>query len=425
MDINYKKYLKYKNKYLSLKNKKNQIGGNINFKMNKKIYNYCHENPRFDYPCLSNFGVNLEDLSVLLGKDPSRGVSSYSIIFGSLNIDEHPNPVIIKTFISSCTSKLKRAYEIHPDSLKYFHEIQICKHLTELFLITEILQNISWFYYGGVCEYSFEPENKISTCTRQLIKGEEHIYNKANKENKLIKHWYDLYINNSNKIGDTTAFMVVEKSEGSLDGLFYKMKNELPTLDFLNILMSLILQVLLTINYLNNNDFLVYFNHNDLHTANVLYSSTSEEIISYNLQNGVIRLRTFSLLAKIWDFGTSNMELTETGKQLVTPVNIARLEEGKYVLEEEDRKMCVVDLPTFMNSIYINYIKIIKLDFIHTLNGEALIIFNDINTLVNHYRQILDTTDLAYDICGKKNKHISNLIFNNVELNEILRRYVV
>ena len=169
MDINYKKYLKYKNKYLSLQNKykKNQIGGNDNLKMNKMIHRYCNTNPFFSNPCLSHFGVNLKDLHALIGKDPSGGVSFDSIISGTLNIDEHLNPVIIKTFVSKCNSILMptRGYRIKPDILNYFHEIEICKHLTELFLVPELLQNISWFYYGGVCEYSFETPNKISTCT--------------------------------------------------------------------------------------------------------------------------------------------------------------------------------------------------------------------------------------------------------------------
>ncbi len=418
----YKKYLKYKSKYMTLKQRVNQIGGNSNLDMNNTIYRYCNTNPIFANPCLDHFGLNLDDLKKMAGKDKS---SQSDLIIGTSNItiDDTVYQVALKVFMSKCTTIKNR--RIRPDHLSFFHEITICKQLTELFLIPRILQNISWFYYGGVCETSFRTVDNISVCSGEQITGSNRIYNI--NDNDFIKHWHDKYTDENGNLGDTTSFMVVEKSSGSLNSLFTQNveKNTQLNLDNLHIFMSLILQTILTMNYINNNEFLVYFNHNDLHTGNVLYSPTSEEYITYNLINGPIRIRTYNMLAKIWDFGNSNLELTAPHQHLETRVNKSEFKPNKYVFIPEERKMCVPDIPRFMDFINNIYIETINPEMIATLSEEGRQIFRDIKFLVEYFKIHSVNSELSNLECGTKNREISNYIFNVEELNQILSRYIV
>jgi len=191
----------------------------------------------------------------------------------------------------------------------------------------------------------------------------------------------------STKTGDTTSFMVVEKSLGSLNTFFRQDVN----LELLQRLMSLILQTILTYNYLNNNSIVKYFNHNDLHTGNVLYSTTSDETIEYNLERGSIKINTFGLLAKIWDFGTSNLVLNDgTINGIINgSFNVSHITDNKYTFDIEDKSKCSIDVLTFMNKINENYIKLIKPEIIYSLSSEARQIYNDINHMIEFYESRL------------------------------------
>ncbi len=424
---NYNKYLKYKNKYCNLKtqyllSKRNQTGGNMNFDMNFTIYTECQNNPRYSNPCLENFGVELDSLSKMEGKDRS---SQSEMIIGTskLNIDDKNYPIAIKVFMSQCTSILNRRER--PDELQFLNEISICKQLTELFLRTRQLQNISWFYYGGICEYSFETENRMSKCSGKQILGDHHIYSQDNRRNSFMRHWYDYY--NNIPSGDTTSFMIVEKSTGSMNSLLetHKRNNTNLKIDTLQTIMSLILQTLLALNVINNHQYVAYFNHNDLHTGNVLYSPTDEDVITFNLENGNIRLRTFNILAKIWDFGTSELTLKDEYKHLEVSINKSNIhpQQNKFKIINVMPPACVLDIPTFMNFINRNFITQINPDLIQTLPEANKRIYNDIIFIVNYYIGL--PIEPIIENCGRRNKEISNLIFDDRELNQILMRYNV
>jgi hypothetical protein len=207
---NYYKYLKYKNKYLNYKKTleayRNQKGGASNFDINKRIYDFC-QSDAFTNPCLPNFGVKLEALKTLHGKDTS---SQSNEIIGSsfLNVDGEEIPIVIKVFMSECkTRKARGKYppEIRKDELHFFNEIVMCKQLTQLFLLSQKLENISWFYYGGICDYSFQTSDNISTCSGTPIPtlpvdfntgkspDRKYIYSE-NSNNYYIEHWRGLYL---------------------------------------------------------------------------------------------------------------------------------------------------------------------------------------------------------------------------------------
>jgi hypothetical protein len=125
----------------------------------------------------------------------------------------------------------------------------------------------------------------------------------------------------------------------------------------------------------------------------------------------------------MWDFGISKMKLTEAGESEIENHGALSIENTeKYRLVHEEKKICVLDIPTFMS--HINKKFIVLIDPI-VIGGEQIQIFEDIRFIVNYYIKLLDTTELSDAECGKINKDISNLILSDSKLIEILKRYKV
>jgi hypothetical protein len=408
------KYLKYKNKYNSLK-KSFQKGGS-NLRMNRQIYLHLQNNVD---PCLEHFGVDLDVLETMAGKDRS---SHGDTVIGTsrININGVNMAVALKTFNSSCNTKKigDRIVKIYPDIVSFTHEILICKELTEKFLLTGILQNIVWFYNGGVCGFSYD--TPISKCSgpKLPITGDHKIYRQFG--NTFMDEKLNDYLQQKNTEGDASGFMIVEKCTGSLNGIISKIINENKILDVitLNIIMSIILQTILTLNYLNNE--LSYFMHTDLHPGNLLYTVTTDETITYDLNFGPITLRTFNNLAKIWDFGESLMEPIDT---------ILNESEGNYKIDKYEYRTCIQDIYSLMFRFKTDFIDLLTpINKQNLDNPRVLEIFNDINTMIEIYisQPILYKTDtIPKHKCIEDNRFLANLIFQNPTLLGILMKYTV
>jgi hypothetical protein len=441
------KYLKYKYKYLDLvsRSKINQKGGTDNYTTNYTLYRYCQGNPMFSNPCLEHFGVDLRSLVKMSGKDRSSQ-SDDIIATGRIN----DTVVAVKVITSLCQTNPELVFNanisprmlnkiiakrIQKDLLRFENELLICKQLTFTFLIPQLLQNITWFYYGGICGYSYDttenPEifgvpNEATTpvhnippnrshCSNIEIPQGSHIF--AQSSNSYINLFMSRYLERGTTAGDTTAFMVIEKCQGSIDYFLKQINNTIP-LDntVLNIIMSFILQILLTLNYINNYESINYFNHNDLHTGNVLYTPTNQTEIIYNINGTSIRINTFGYLAKIWDFGTSFMD----------PISVTIPKSGdNYNIDPQNNLQCVLDIPVFMDNINEKFIKLLNQEIISRLNEQDKEIFMKIKILTDYYIKFLDRTEKEQVSCGAINKELSNRIFTEPILRQVLDDFIV
>ena len=88
----------------------------------------------------------------------------------------------------------------------------------------------------------------------------------------------------------------MENCENTLDNLL--MNKEILENEWFSILMQIIM-ILITYQKV----FL--FTHNDLHTNNVMYNTTSEKFITYRFNNKMYKIPTFGKIFKIIDFGRS------------------------------------------------------------------------------------------------------------------------
>lgn len=416
MDNNKYKYLKYKHKYNSLK-KSLQKGGvflGYNFRTNYNIYLNLQRNIN---PCLEHFGVDLASLGQMAGKDKS-GHDEIFIGTSRININGENRIVALKRFLSECKSKKfnERIFKTQPDEVPYTNEILICKELTERFLITGILQNIVWFYNGGICGFSYDTPTPISTCSgpKLDISNEHKIYRRFG--NPFMDEILDKYLRRQS--GDASSFMIVEKCTGSLNGMITQIieRNEILDESSLNNIMTIILQTILTLKYLTDN--LHYFMHNDLHPGNVLYTVTADNRITYDLNVGQITIRTFNNLAKIWDFGTSFMD------PITTQVNESR---GNYIIVDNVLPKCNQDIYLLMLRIRTDFMeKLTPINKQNLGNPKVNEIFSDINTMIEIYcSQNISFSDdtVPRHQCIEDNRMLANLIFEDPILSNILDKY--
>jgi hypothetical protein len=90
--------------------------------------------------------------------------------------------------------------------------------------------------------------------------------------------------------------IAMEYCENTFDHLI--LKNELSTDEWFSAFMQIIMTLL-------TYQKLFHFTHNDLHTNNVMYSSTNEEYIYYIYNKNVYKVPTYGRIYKIIDFGRS------------------------------------------------------------------------------------------------------------------------
>jgi len=92
------------------------------------------------------------------------------------------------------------------------------------------------------------------------------------------------------------SVICLEKCEDTLDSYMYNNDNDIPQDEWGSIFMQIIM-TLITYNKLFN------FTHNDLHTNNIMYSSTDKKFLYYKINNTYYKVPTFGKIYKIIDFG--------------------------------------------------------------------------------------------------------------------------
>ncbi len=410
----YLKYIKYKNKYITLKKSHTkkiiQLGGSFN----NDIYTYFKtqfENTRYK-KCGKNF--NLINLSRMPDIDPS---STSVDFFGSgfVNINENLYAVALKIFPSTCSSIKKldgTILRVRNDKLKYINEIRNCKILTETFLTTNIIPNIVWYYYGNICRNAFNID--ISLCSGKTLDFTISEYNEGktifnpNSNNPFVENMYDKYLQRLN--GDAVAYLITEKCEKSLRNFFRDFKQSQNKNLTMKQIMSIILQILLALNIINNT--FECFNHNDLHSGNILLINNPElKEITYNIHGSNYIIPTYGIIAKIWDFGNTFIE-PYSSPYLTKP----DLPEGtEYDYTDEMRLNNQGDINVLFRFINEEFIKINE----GSLISENKEILDDIKTLYDAYIGI-STEPYILDTSSNIEKNIRFGIYNKLSSNYLI-----
>jgi hypothetical protein len=417
----YLKYIKYKNKYINLKksnmHKIIQYGGNSNL----EIYNYFKaqfENTTYK-KCGKDF--NLKILTRMLDIDTSSTSIDY---FGSGYVDTNGSlyAVAVKIFPSRCSS-IKRAdgtvLRVRNDKLKFINEIRNCKKLTEMFLITNIIQNIVWYYYGNICRHAFK--NDISICSGNTLTFDTPEYNDNNTifnpnsnpdsnpdSNPFVKNMHEKYLEGIHS--DAVSYLISEKCEKSLRNFFRDFTTSTNKGLAMEQLMSIILQILLALNIINNK--LECFNHNDLHSGNILLVNKPELTdITYNINGANYIIPTHGIIAKIWDFGNTFIE-PYNSPYLTKP----ELPEGtEYDYTDEMRLNNAGDINVLFRFINNEFIKINE----DKLSPENQLILDDIKTLRDAYIDI-PTESYILETGSNIEKNIRFAAYNKLSSNYLI-----
>jgi hypothetical protein len=205
----YKKYIKYKAKYLNL-----LYGGHISvdqYKKNIKIIN-DHFNGKDLCSNEDLYISNIQPLTSSVGA--AKGYGGASLYFGLIeNI-----PVTIKFF--------QLYQEIHTSYIKGINEIGLTHYISDYFLInSKLTDNFTIFYKSIKCDNYLSKNFNI---TNNLINN--YCDNKKQKNNTLINN--------------DTNIMIVEKVAGDLKNYFNVNKDKS---NFIKIFVSLFIQICYTL----------------------------------------------------------------------------------------------------------------------------------------------------------------------------------
>jgi len=253
----YKKYLKYKNKYFLLRggNKYNEYISAINSYFKDK--NICTK----DDLHIDGIRMLKEDVGAL------KGFGGAHLLFGSIN----RIPVCVKIFVFN--EKTVENYD------KNINEIGLTHFISDYFLShPKLTDNFTTFYISRHCDKYLENELKISKDLREF---EKNIYN------------------------TDANIMIVEKVMGDLKSFIVK-NYKLP--NFPKIILSILIQICYTLQTFKTQ--FGEFYHGDFHSGNILLADEVKEMKTYiiikgDLINYKLKLKTFNLCPKIWDFQTS------------------------------------------------------------------------------------------------------------------------
>lgn len=374
----FNKYKKYKLKYINLLSKIKHGGTKNTYEINKSIKTY------FDgqSDCITSFG--LKEIKFLTGGDTgaSESLIGHGIINGPIIGFPGELHVVVKILKKECGYMIAdKKYTGNGITISFNkNEIGIMRLLTDKLLLPKCTPNIVWLYKGGVCKKSYidalcrinnqQPNNLPGNflIDDRVIEGNfmrqfrENLIDKIENiggNNKLMKYINDSYV----------SYLLVEKCEASLNGLISGIVERPMTIKDDEILMSIIIQIFITLKILrltlSNNDFedidrssamdgcyikiknkkdyekvirinensvLIkkdnsiieiendniecfsrknYFIHRDLHTSNVLISETDTQYISYDITDNDKRqkfiIKTYGAIPKLWDFETCDI----------------------------------------------------------------------------------------------------------------------
>ncbi len=268
------KYLKYKNKYLSLK----MYGGSPFLDRVKSYFagkDICTKDDLF----ISDFK------SLTPSTGATIGYGGALVYYGNINTPEGMIPVVVK-FFSLIANRPTGAKD---KTDKGVNEIGLTHYISNHFLKPEnkkLTNNFTTFYYNIKCsDYilkTFEQSKALLSGTRQTTEP---------------------IINNDSNI------MIVEKLSGDLKG-YIKAKIGNPNL--FKIVISILIQIALTL-IIFNKEF-KFFSHGDFHSGNILLlidPAINIKKIRYTSQffDYKINLNTYNIIPKIWDFATSNLKV--------------------------------------------------------------------------------------------------------------------
>lgn len=252
------KYIKYKEKYLMLKKKMLQYGGNVAseyISKNTKISEYLNSLSM----CQPNFGVT--DLKNLSGRDPSA--SGAYIATGKLSIDDKLHNVVIKFFVNACPYKYKKKPKKRVDNTTHSftsrNEVGTMLLLRDKVLLEKCTPNIVWCYKGGVCKYAHK---SMTNCRNEVNEDGLYLF----QENNVTQFVSDTIIKLLENDKDENAvyeaitkdshipYMVVEKCDSSYAGFIESMKddNTINLIEINKIFESTVIQILITLKILRD-----------------------------------------------------------------------------------------------------------------------------------------------------------------------------
>ncbi len=282
------KYLKYKNKYLTLK----MYGGNPSTILArvKKFFegkDICSKDDLF----ISEF----RSLSASTGA--TQGHGGALVYFGNINAPDGIIPVVVK-FFSLLNNSVTEDTKVKTD--KAINEIGITHYISHHFLKDDkknLTDNFTVFYYNIKCS---EYITKAFEQSKALLTGSKVPPNAA--------------LNNDSNI------MIVEKLSGDLKGYI---KNNIANDNFFKVILSILIQIALTL-LVFNKEF-GYFEHRDFHCGNVLLlidPTKAVKKIRYTTEayEYKINLNTYNIIPKIWDLATAYLGvLNDQFKKNVNP----------------------------------------------------------------------------------------------------------
>jgi hypothetical protein len=272
----YLKYLKYKQKYFDLKDQISYVqGGSIKQKYFdlKRGGNYEENIARINHYFSTTDLCLAEDLGIE-GTRPlnpstgaTKGYGGSHLYFGNVG----DIPVSIKIFL------FKKLEGID----KNLNEIGLTHFISDYFMKNpKITDNITVFYTSKRCINYLDSHLRIA----------DHI----NSIDEDVTKVYNCDVN----------VMIVEKVMGDLKG-YINANKSIPTIH--NILVSILFQACYTL--LVFNEKFGHFYHGDFHCGNILLKEEEKEFKVYKLildgDPYIIKLQTFKLCPKLWDFQTS------------------------------------------------------------------------------------------------------------------------
>ena len=360
----YKKYLKYKSKYIAKELEEyseiSKYDNKIDSIMIKKYYQILFTTNN-NTVCIKDLGLN--NIKYLV-RDPSASMATiltgtliplnkkntirklkniiddikiilsyeqnYKFIENFSKFINYEYSVVIKMFLIECEykyirDKIKR--KKNNITIPFPYEIGNMKLLSDIILENSYTPNITMFYIGGGCGTSFKTIESI--CTRNKIIQNEtdelpYIFDDNETTPEIIKNFYMEYNTKesngdivSNKYSDSVYFMIVEKCKGSINSLLLDMDYlnqdlDEEKIDYINnILSSIIMQSLLTYlilhYYFDTDDYV--FCHGDFHTNNILYTiiNDKDRILCYTINGAKYYVKTYGIIVKFWDFDGCNI----------------------------------------------------------------------------------------------------------------------